>query len=386
MRKVCVIGSTGSIGTQTLDIIKHHKNEFKVVGLATGSNVKLLSKQIKEFSPKYVYISRGAEKIKGKFPKLKILTDEPDSSEGLEMMTSIDADIVVLGIPGFASLPPAISALKNGKTLALASKESILCASPILKSEEAKGGGKIIPVDSEHSALFRLISGYAKDANNIRRYIITASGGPFLERDYKELKNATPKNALKHPRWNMGKRITINSAILMNKAFEVIETSFLFDIPPEKIEVVIHPQALFHAFLETDDGVIFGLAHIPDMRIPISYALWYPEKPKIHFQTPSVLSFGKISIEEPDFEKFPSLRLGWDVLKMGGTAPCSLIAADEVAVDAFLEGKIKLADIYPIVKETLEKTTIEKHVTLKTIYSTYQEGLRISKEIVDKEL
>lgn len=363
--RVCVIGSTGSIGTQALDVIE--KAGFEVVALSAGRNIELLRKQIKKFKPKFVCVERE-EDVREITGHVEVFWGE----EGLVKIAGVDSDVVVLGISGFASLEPAIKTLERGGKLVIASKEAIICGGKILKKLERKRGGEVIPVDSEHSALFRLM----KLAEfPIRRYIIVASGGPFLAKPLEEMEKVTPDNALRHPIWSMGRKITVDSATLMNKAFEVIEAFYLFDIPPDRIEVVVHPSSLFHAFVELEDGVLLALAHLPDMRIPIAYALGC----KLNFRSPTLS--GTFSFEAPDFNKFPALRLGWEVLEMGGTASCALVSADEVAVSAFLQGRIKITDIYRVVKETIGRVKIKDDEKIENIRETYFEGRKIAERI-----
>ena len=335
--RLAVFGATGSIGTQTLDIVRKFRDRFEVVGLVAKSNVKKLLAFAREFDSKIWIeddeVRQGIDRE---------LLCEPD--EILE-----NADIVVVGIPGFDSVDITFRAVELGKRVAVASKESILCAGELLFSTAKEKGAKILPVDSEHSALWRVVEKYRPE--HIKSYFITASGGPLFRKDKREIESAPPDVVLKHPVWNMGAKITVDSAGLVNKAFEIIEASFLFSIPPEKIKVKVHPEALVHAGVEFCDGFSVWSAHPPDMKIPIAYALFYPDVPPLN------ISFEwreKLTFLDPDIQKFPALGLGWFCSKERGILPCVLVVADDFAVKLYLEGKIKFGDIFKILKKAVE--------------------------------
>ncbi|MEK7238162.1 MAG: 1-deoxy-D-xylulose-5-phosphate reductoisomerase, partial [Nitrospirota bacterium] len=350
MKKICILGSTGSIGRTTLEVVRQFPGRFKVIGIAAKNNINLLESQINTFNPEVVAVSdeSAAGELKKKNLPVEILTGE----KGLiEAATLRHADMVVSAIVGSAGLMPTFAAVSAGKNIALASKESIVMAGSIIMSEASKKGVSIIPVDSEHSAIFQCLAG--REKNEIRRIILTASGGPFLKKSISELETVTPEAALKHPNWQMGKKITIDSATLMNKGLEVIEAYWLFGVPVEKIKVLLHPQSIVHSMVEFIDGSIMAQMSVPDMKGPISYALSYPDRfegvlPSLDFSRVKELTF-----EEPDFVKYRCLSLTYDALKAGGTMPSVLNAANEIAVDAFLNRRILFTEIPDIVSNTM---------------------------------
>lgn len=364
MKKICILGSTGSIGRTTLEVVRQFPGRFKVIGIAAKNNINLLESQINTFNPEVVavYDESAAGELKKKNLPVEILTGE----KGLiEVATLRHADMVVSAIVGSAGLMPTFSAVSAGKNIALASKESIVMAGSIIMSEASKKGVSIIPVDSEHSAIFQCLAGRKK--NEIRRIILTASGGPFLKKPISELETVTPEAALKHPNWQMGKKITIDSATLMNKGLEVIEAYWLFGLPVEKIKVLLHPQSIVHSMVEFIDGSIMAQMSVPDMKCPISYALSYPDRfedvlPSLDFSRVKELTF-----EEPDFVKYRCLSLTYDALKAGGTMPSVLNAANEVAVDAFLNRRILFTEIPDIVSNTMAQHEVSECNTIESI-------------------
>ena len=344
MRKIVVLGSTGSIGCQTLDIVRAFPDEFEVVGLAAGSNHDLLRQQIAEFRPRHFHcIAPPGDLASG-------VTETPME----EMVVLPEVDVVMVATTGAAGLQPTLNALREGKSVALSNKEPIVMAGPLLKDYEARYGGAILPVDSEPSAIWQCIQG---EANEIRRLIITASGGPFRTLALEEMAAVTPEQALKHPTWRMGPKITIDSATLMNKAFEVIESHWLFDVPWENIEVVVHPQSTIHSMVEFADGSVKAQLGPPSMRLPIQYALFYPERrrnpddsliPRLDTGITQGLDFRPM---EP--ERYPCFGLALETAQRGGVYPAVLSAADEVAVNAFLKGSIGFTDIYRVVESVI---------------------------------
>jgi 1-deoxy-D-xylulose-5-phosphate reductoisomerase len=343
MKKIVILGSTGSIGRQTLDIVRAFPGEFEVVGLAAGNNIDLLKNQMAEFKPKHVCC-------------IKPLDSLPDGVTFTPMadMVALDhVDQVMVATMGSVGLVPTLSALKHGKAVALSNKEPIVMAGSILKDYEKKYGGVILPVDSEPSAIWQCLRG---EDNPIQRLMITASGGPFRTTPIEELADVTPERALKHPTWQMGRKITIDSATLMNKAFEVIETHWLFGVPWDRIEVVVHPQSTIHSMVEFADGAVKAQMGPPDMRLPIQYALFYPQRfpnemiPKLDTSISHSLTFDPL---EPD--RYPCFGLALDAARRGGTFPAVLSAADEIAVNAFLEGRIPFTGIYHVVEQVLSK-------------------------------
>lgn len=367
MRKirVAVLGSTGSIGRQTLEVIDVHRDRFEVVALTAGRNTKELAEQIRKYKPKYAYAA-DLEELRKLTPHIELKSHE-------EIVCSEDVDVVVVGIPGFDSVKPVIDAVKSGKKVAVASKEAILCGGELIFSVAKTTGAKILPVDSEHSSLWKILERYGR--RNIKRIYITASGGPFFDLPKEMLENVTVEDTLKHPVWSMGKKITVDSASLMNKAFEIIEASYLFEIPPQMMAVKIHPEAIVHSAVEYKDGTIIMSAHFPDMKIPITYSLLHEEDFEIPFEIPDVWS-KPLRFLDPDESKFPAISMGWRCARY--PLPCVLVAADDVAVDLFLQNKIKFTDIYRIVDQAVshfEKSVWDRHI------KSFEDVLKLSDEV-----
>ena len=344
MRGLVILGSTGSIGRQTLDIVRAFPDEFRVVGLAAGLNLELLSSQIEEFKPRLVCCA--AEEHRGRLPQGATFAAME------EMVCEPDVDLVMAATVGSAGLVPTLRALENKKTVALANKEVIIMAGELVMSLAHSDGGDLLPVDSEPSAIWQCLQG---ENDTIRRLIITASGGPFRTAPLEALEKVTPEEALKHPTWEMGKKITVDSATLMNKAFEVIEAHWLFDVPWDKIEVVVHPQSIIHSMVELADGSVKAQLGPPDMRLPIQYSLFYPTRlenrqiPRLDISMARSLDFQPL---EPS--RYPCFNLAVEAGKKGGTYPSVLSAADEVAVELFLQRRIGFMDIYSTVARVLE--------------------------------
>lgn len=341
MRRIVVLGSTGSIGRQTLDIVRAFPDEFEVVGLAAGNNLPLLLEQVAEFHPRYIWCTNPP----GELPEGTTLLPMD------QMATLPEVDQVMVALMGAVGLHPTLGALRAGKQVALSNKEPIVMAGQALKEAEGKHGGVILPVDSEPSAIWQCIQG---EDNHIRRLMITASGGPFRKTPLADLETVTPEQALRHPTWRMGDKITIDSATLMNKAFEVIESHWLFSVPWGDIAVVVHPQSTIHSMVEFDDGSVKAQLGPPSMRLPIQYALFYPRRlandeiPRLDIGAPWSLDFEPL---EPD--RFPCFGLAVEAGRAGGTMPTVLSAADEAAVQAFLAGRISFPDIYRVVERVL---------------------------------
>ena len=343
MKNLVILGSTGSIGRQTLDIVRAFPQEFKVIGLAAGHNTKLLSKQIQEFKPKHIY----------SLATTNLPTSETSFTSLSEMASIPEVDIVIVATTGSAGLIPTLNALKEGKSVALSNKEPIVMAGHLIKSYESLYGGHILPVDSEPSAIWQCIQG---EDNEIRRLIITASGGPFREWDTSELDSVTPSQALNHPTWAMGEKITIDSATLMNKAFEVIESHWLFNVDWNSIKVMIHPQSTIHSMVEFQDGSVKAQLGPPDMRLPIQYALFYPNRlsneliPKL--DTNNAYSF---DLKPLNPDRYPCFELALATAKNGGTFPTILSSADEVAVNAFLKGELSFTQIPNLIERVINE-------------------------------
>ena len=351
MLRIAVLGSTGSIGKQTLDIVRNNQNHFKISALTANSNIQLLCEQAKEFKPETIAIADIS-----KYRQLKRTIDSDirvlSGVEGIiEAATQDSTDLVLSAIVGIAGLEPTYNAIKKGKRIALANKETLVTAGSIIMTEAAKHNVQIIPVDSEHSAVFQCIQ---NDGNNIDKIILTASGGPFRTKTYDEITKATVADALNHPNWCMGKKITIDSATLMNKGLEVIEAKWLFGVSSDKIEVCIHPQSIIHSMVEYVDGSIIAQLGIPDMRLPIQYALTYPHRTKVTGTKLKLSEVKKLTFEKPDNKRFPCLKLAYDALQQGESACIVLNGANEIAVNSFLQRKIKFTDIYRLVYSVLE--------------------------------
>lgn len=364
MKQITILGSTGSIGTSTIEVVKRFPDRFKVVGLAAKNNVELLEQQIMACGPEVVAVhdQEAGEKLKKKNLPVEVLT-------GLGGVTDIatydGAEMVVSAIVGSSCLVPTLAAVKAGKNIALASKESLVMAGPIIMSEADKRGVSVIPVDSEHSAVFQCLQG--RKEKEVHRVILTASGGPFLKKDLSELKNVTPEAALNHPNWDMGKKISIDSATLMNKGLEVIEARWLFNIPADRIEVLLHPQSIVHSMVEFVDGSVLSQMSVPDMKGPIGYALSYPERFCNIMSQLDLAKIGELTFEKPDPKKFRCLSLTYDALTAGGTMPSVLNAANEVAVDAFLDNLIPFTEIPSIIEETMNRHSPEDAESLEKI-------------------
>ena len=362
MKNIVILGSTGSIGTSALDVIARLGEQYRVLGLSANNNTDLFLKQIHAFKPRFATVLNPAsyEKIKDQIPpETRLLPPEIDS---LMFMSSLpSADLVVSGVVGAVGFMPLIAAIKAGKTIALANKEPMVMAGKTIMQECERWQAAIIPVDSEPSAIFQCLSGmasehdYGKICSAISRIFLTASGGPFAK--YKgNLEDVTPEQALNHPRWKMGKKITVDSATLMNKGFESIEIMNLFNLPEEKVQIVIHPQSIVHSAVEFNDGAILAQMGEPDMRVPIQYAITYPQRAPSPVKKLDLFETAKLEFFKPDLGRFVCLDLALAAARTGGVTPAVLSAADEIAVDAFLNGQIKFTEISKLVYSVLRKT------------------------------
>ncbi len=368
-RKISILGSTGSIGRQALEVIEKLQDKFEIIALTAGSNYELLNNQIAKFKPKYAY-AEDISKIEGA---------KPLSLE--EIASNKDNDILLVAVSGKIGLKPTITAIKNGINIALANKETLVMAGDIVMKEAKNNNVNIIPVDSEHCAIHQCI----KDISQVDELIITASGGPFLRKTISEMKQASVEDALAHPRWHMGKKITIDSATLMNKGLEVIEAHHLFNMDYDKIKVVIHPQSIVHSAIEYNDGSVIAQLGLPSMHIPIQYAISYPERYKgIKTKSFNFSEIARLDFEEPDTDKFKSLNIAYKAGKDGGSATVCLNAANEEAVFAFLNGQIKLYDIIEITEKMLEKHHIIHSPSLNDIFEIDKEIRIKTGELLNK--
>ena len=353
MRKISILGSTGSIGRQALEVIEKLPGKFEIVALSAGSNIDLLNEQIKKFKPKYASAS-DLSLIEGAIP---VTLDDICSNK--------ENDIILVAVSGKIGLKPTITAIYNGIDIALANKETLVMAGDIVMPLAKEKGVKIIPVDSEHCAIHQCI----KDISQVDSLIITASGGPFLNKSVEDMKNATVEQALAHPRWNMGKKITVDSATLMNKGLEVIEARHLFNMDYDRIKVVVHPQSIVHSAIEYVDGSVIAQLGLPSMHIPIQYAITYPERYEgIKSKSFSFSEIARLDFEEPDWNKFKALNIAYEAGRTGGSATVCMNAANEEAVFAFLDGRIRLFDIINSVEEMMSKYPVKYNLSVDDIF------------------
>lgn len=368
MKNISLLGSTGSIGTQTLDVVRRN-DDINVVALAAGTRIKELEAQVREFKPQLVCV--GKEELA---EELKIMLSDIDvkivSGESglIEAATLESADIVLTAVVGMMGIVPTIEAIKAHKDIALANKETLVTAGHIIMKLAKECGVNIYPVDSEHSAIFQSLNGeYHKEVSKI---LLTASGGPFRGRKRSELENVTLEDALKHPNWSMGRKITIDSSTMANKGLEVMEAQWLFDVPADKVQVVIQPQSIIHSMVEFVDGGIMAQLGSPDMRLPIQYALTYPHRRTLNTERVDFFKLGQITFEEPDFETFKALKLAYDAAGTGGNIPTAFNAANELAVAKFLDRKIKYLDIPEIIQYAMEETRLVENPSVEQILET----------------
>jgi len=366
-KNVVVLGSTGSIGVNTLNVVRQHRDEFRVIGLAANRNIDLILRQIREFKPKYVALDHtpSADSLLNKIKSWKRRPTVLNHADGLERIAAArEADVVIFGMVGARGLLPLISAIKQGKTVGLANKEALVIAGDIIMNLAKRYGSTIVPVDSEHSAIFQCLRGHHE--SRISRIILTASGGPFYRRE-KNLRRVSVPEALAHPTWKMGAKITVDSATLMNKGLEAIEAHHLFGVPMEKISIVIHPQSIIHSLVEFEDGSNLAQLSHPDMRIPIQYALTYPSRRNTLVRRLNLEEVGKLDFFKPNFSKFPCLGLALRAGRAGGCAPAVLNAANEEAVKAFISGRIPFLGIAKVVATVLAKRPSSGVSNLKKI-------------------
>jgi 1-deoxy-D-xylulose-5-phosphate reductoisomerase len=365
-KRIAILGSTGSIGTNALKVIDALGAEYKVIALTAHNNAELLAEQVRKFKPKIAVIT-NPEKL-NTLKKLlgPVKTEIYGGDKGLSIAASSeDVDIVIAAVVGAAGLEAILSAAKAGKILAIANKEPLVIAGELLTKIAKQSGAKILPVDSEHSAVFQAMQ--SGNADEVNRIILTASGGPFRGATAEQIQNATIEQALAHPTWNMGKKITIDSATMMNKALEIIEAKWLFDVPVEKIEVLVHPESIVHSMVEFVDGSIIAQMSEPDMCLPIQYALTFPKRVKGIANRLRLEEIGSLTFEKPDMEVFKALKIGYEVSKTGGTAAAVFNAANEAAVKEFLEGKIKFVNIVEIIEYCLAKHKVKTEATLEEL-------------------
>lgn len=369
MKNISVLGSTGSIGTQTLDVVRNNRQDLNITALCAGTNVLLLEEQVREFKPKLVCV-----KDESCLSQIKTALADMDvkiscGMEGLiEAATMPEADIVVTAVVGMMGILPTVEAIKAKKDIALANKETLVTAGHIIMPLAKEYGIKILPVDSEHSAIFQSLNG--EKGNKISKILLTASGGPFRGRKPDELKNIRVEDALKHPNWAMGRKITIDSSTMVNKGLEVMEARWLFEVPLDKVQVVVHPQSVIHSMVEYEDGGVMAQLGSPDMRLPIQYALFYPERKYLNSKRLDFYALKELTFEAPDMDTFRGLALAYEVGRKGGNAPTVYNAANEIAVSKFLDRKIGYLDIIDIIEYSLKNIAFKENPDIETILET----------------
>lgn len=379
-RSIAILGSTGSIGTQALDVVREHSDRFEIYALTANNSVELLIEQAKEFEPEVVVIANEAKyntlKEALKDLPMKVWAGEDAIAQVVE---SEPIDMVLTAMVGYSGLRPTIQAIKAKKAIALANKETLVVAGELIVQLAMENQVPILPVDSEHSAIFQCLVG---EQSPIEKILLTASGGPFRNHTMEQLASVTKAQALKHPNWEMGAKITIDSASLMNKGFEMIEAKWLFDVSPDDVEVVVHPESIIHSMVQFEDASIIAQLGLPDMRLPIQYALAYPERLKSSFKRLDIFELGKMTFEKADMNKFRNLAFAYDAARTKGNMPCILNAANEVVVAAFLKDKVGFLQMSDIIEKTMQKTSFIKTPSYEDYVATDAEARRIASEFI----
>lgn len=380
-KKIAILGSTGSIGTQALQVIEEHPDLYEAYALTANNQVELLAEQARKFKPAVVVIANEAKYLQLK----EMLSDLPiqvyAGSDALcDVVQATSIDVVLASMVGYAGLRPTINAIKAGKEIALANKETLVVAGELITELAAQYNTPILPVDSEHSAIFQCL----ESDNPLEKVILTASGGPFRTFSMEQLRHVTKEQALKHPNWDMGAKITIDSATMMNKGFEVIEAKWLFGVRPEQIEVVVHPQSVIHSMVQFEDGAVKAQLGVPDMRLPIQYAFSYPKRIASSFDRLDFTQMTTLTFEQPDTEKFRCLALAYEALNQGGNMACIVNAANEIAVSAFLKEKISFIEISKLIEQTMNKVSFIKNPTYDDYVDTDTEARKIAEYLITK--
>lgn len=379
-RQLAILGSTGSIGTQALEVVGEHPDRFEVYALTANNQVDLLINQARKFMPEVVVIANEQ-----KYPELKeALEDLPikvwaGSDAIAQVVQAKPIDMVLTAMVGYAGLKPTIAAIKAGKAIALANKETLVVAGELITALAAEYKVPILPVDSEHSAIFQCLNG-AYD-NPVEKLLLTASGGPFRQKTMEELVLVKKEQALKHPNWHMGAKITIDSASMMNKGFEMIEAKWLFGVAPEQIQIIVHPQSVIHSMVQFEDGAVIAQLGIPDMKLPIAYAFSYPERMKSHEPRLDFFQYASLTFEEPDMKRFRNLAYAFEAVKQGGNMPCILNAANEVVVAAFLQDRIGFLQMSDVIEQTMAKATFIQRPTYEDYVHTDEEARQIAAQL-----
>ena len=377
-RKIAILGSTGSIGVQTLDVVEQHRDIFEVELLTANNNVELLAAQAVKFKPNSVVICND-----GHYGALSALLKDEDvkvfagADSVVELVRILNVDIVVAAMVGFSGLRPAMEAIRSGKAVALANKETLVAAGALVTKAAKENNVPILPVDSEHSAIFQSLQG---EKASVEKLILTASGGPFRDAGKDEIYNAAREQALKHPNWNMGAKVTIDSASMMNKGLEMIEASWLFGMPAEQIEIVVHPQSIIHSMVQFSDGSVKAQMGMPDMRVPIQYALSYPYRLDLNTPRVDFPKIGELTFQAPDMERFPALSLAFESHRAGGNMACIMNGANEAAVNAFLNGRILFGKIPEIIEKCMGKCSFLKNPSLEDIFQTHLQAVRTAQD------
>ncbi len=379
-RKIAILGSTGSIGTQALEVIREHKERFEIYALTANNQVELLIRQAREFMPEVVVIANEEkyEYLKEALKELPIKVWAGNDSIA-QVVTSEPIDIVLTAMVGYSGLLPTINAIKSGKAIALANKETLVVAGELITSLAIENRVPILPVDSEHSAIFQCLNG---ENSPIEKIFLTASGGPFRNHTKDQLQKVTKNEALKHPNWDMGAKVTIDSASMMNKGFEMIEAKWLFDLEPSQVEVVVHPQSIIHSMVQFEDSSVIAQLGLPDMRLPIQYALSYPDRLKSNFKRLDFFKLQTMTFEKPDTDRFRNLEFAFEAIRTKGNMPCILNAANEIVVASFLRDEIGFLQMSDIIELTMQKTTFVKEPTYEDYVRTDIEARCIARELI----
>ena len=391
MKGICILGATGSIGVSTLDVVARHSDRYKVVALTANKNIDTLYEQCQQHKPEYVVVvdvSKAQvfhDKIKNsELSDIKVLS----GSEALEQVATLEqVDSVMAAIVGAAGLLPSLAAAKAGKTVLLANKEALVMSGALFMQAVTDSGGHLLPIDSEHNAIFQCMpAGYetGQQAKEARRILLTASGGPFRTMPLEQLINVTPAQAIAHPNWDMGRKISVDSATMMNKGLEMIEACLLFNMKPDQIQVVIHPQSVIHSMVDYIDGTVLAQMGNPDMRIPIAHSLAWPDRFDSGAKPLNIFEVRHMDFEEPNMDRFPCLRLAYKAMHAGGTMPTTLNAANEIAVEAFLNEQVRFTDIPVIIERCMDATSVRQADNLSVILEADQQARRLSKQIISE--
>lgn len=386
MTGLCILGSTGSIGTSTLDVVRLHPERYKIIALTANRNVDSLLQQCTEFKPQYAAMAdeKSAQLLRERLASTSLNIDVLSGAKGLEELAALpEVDAVMAAIVGAAGLLPALAAVREGKRILLANKEALVISGQLFMDAVKKYGAEILPIDSEHNAVFQCMpENFEKgfEQVGIRRILLTASGGPFRTSPIADLKAVTPEQACAHPNWVMGRKISVDSATMMNKGLEVIEARWLFNAHPDQISVVVHPQSVIHSMVEYTDGSVLAQMGNPDMRTPIAHALAWPERIESGVKSLDLFSVAHLDFEAPDFDRFPCLRLAFDAVHAGQSAPAVLNAANEIAVDAFLNGRLGFTEIAHVAEEALSKLPLENADSLEAILHIDKQARQLAEQ------